>query len=73
MEWLYWVYGVSIQSVFLYVVYIFGQRAGLLEMEKQIDHITECLVRQNEEIAALRKLTVRSVKDIRTKVFGSMN
>ena len=73
MEWLYWVYGISIQSVCLYICFIFGQRDGLREMEKRVQHCMEVLVQQHEEIGALRKLTVRSVHDIRTKVFGSLN
>jgi len=73
MEWLYWVYGISIQSVFLYVVYIFGQRAGLLEMEARVQHITETLVEQHYEIVELKKLNTRSVHDIKTKIFGSIN
>ena len=73
MEWNYWVYAVSIQSLCCFAFYIFGERAGLRAMEKRVEHITEVLVQQHYEIVELKKLTVRSVKDIRTKVFGSLN
>ncbi len=73
MEWLIMVYAVSIQCVACFVFYIYGQRAGLREMEKRVEHITQVLVEQHYEIVELKKLNTRSVHDIKTKIFGSIN
>jgi len=70
MEWIYWVFSLSSACV---VSYLTGNRDGLLEMEKRVEHITEVLVQQHYEIVELKKLNTRSVHDIKTKVFGSLN
>lgn len=73
MEWIYLGYGISIIFVACFVCFIFGQESGMREMQKQIDDMAECLVKQNLQIAALKKSNMHTVEQIMTKVFGSMN